>query len=309
MTMNDYLELSIEVSPLYSELVAEILSSFGFNEVILSDINYSKGNINFTATHVKAYIPQIKDYISTIDSIKAELKRNYTLLKESNINESKLGSWQISITPVHNEDWAENWKRFWHPQKIGDHIIISPSWEKDIEQGPDDQVIFIDPGAAFGTGTHQTTRLCIKAIEKIFKTKQNIKTVMDIGTGSGILAITAAKMGAEKVVANDIDPLAIQIAKENSNINNCQNKCFFSDSSIKQFTEEYDLVIVNILAKTIIALSEHIKRLTKKGGFIILSGIITEKLEEVQEHFHQSGFKIIEINEEEGWYSITGQKE
>jgi ribosomal protein L11 methyltransferase len=306
--VTDYIEVSIEVNTLYTELVSEIISSYGFDELILTEEHFSENSLELNSNHLKVYIPDLEDNKKIIEAIKADLKEKHRQLKKDNISETLTGSWKISIKIIKDEDWSENWKKYWHPLRIGKNFIICPSWETCSIESPDDVIIIIDPGSAFGTGTHATTRLCLCAIEKVLSNNKAPQKALDVGTGSGILAIAAAKKGIINVKGIDIDPVAIQVATENAKLNGIDQYCSFNTLSIRNLNTEYDLIIVNILAKTILSMSEDIKRLTKRQGYIILSGIISEKIDEIINHFQSSGYNIVENISEENWHAIIAQR-
>lgn len=306
--MTDYLEISISVKPLYEEIISEILNSFGIEEIILSEQFFNDNMPINNENCLKAYIPENEKTLELIKSIKFEIENTRKILLDGNITEQDLGSFELEYKKVNDEDWAENWKKYWHPQRIGKHIIICPSWEKVDDIQENDIIINLDPGAAFGTGTHQTTRLCIRSLEKLYAENDSFKTVLDVGTGSGILAVVAAKLGAKNIYGFDIDPVAVDVSNENAEKNSVSDVCYFDDKSIKQVKDEYDLVIVNILARTILLMAEDVKRTCKQGGTILLSGIIEAKVEEVIEKYKSIGLKLEEKDEEEGWYSLVFKK-
>lgn len=302
--MTKYLEVEIDVNHLYNELVGEILSDFGCNEFILSEEYFNEG-LNTHSNHfVKVYLSDNADHHKLISQLREELIHQKNLLIDNKVSPESLGTWNLSIKTVDEEDWAESWKSFWHPERIGKNIIICPSWETVKKQSDDDIIIILDPGSAFGTGSHPTTRLCIRSIEKLLNENYNINSVLDVGTGSGILSIVAAKLGATEVTGNDIDSLAVEIANNNAAINNVARICTFSDTSIKKINAEFDLVIVNILAKTILSMADDIKRTVKRGGLLVLSGLISTKVEEIVSHFENTGFEKFELTSEEDWYAV-----
>lgn len=306
--MTDYLEIKINVNPLYEEVVAEILNSFGIEEIILSEEYFNDNMPIKNENVVKAYIPENEKSIELIKLIKNDLINQKNFFIENNITEKNLGSFAFTTNKVNDEDWSESWKQYWHPQRIGKHIIICPSWEKVDDIQENDIIINLDPGAAFGTGTHQTTRLCIRAVEKVYSEENTFEKVLDVGTGSGILAIIAAKMGAKEVYGIDIDSVAIEVSIENAQKNSVSKVCHFDDNSLKNINDKYDLVIVNILARTIIMMADDVKKVCKNGGTILLSGIIEAKVNEVIEKYESIGLNLVEKDEEEGWYSLTFNK-
>ena len=209
----------------------------------------------------------------------------------------------IATAELDEEDWSTAWRKFYIPTKIGKHIVIVPSWEK-YEKQDGDIIIDMDPGMAFGTGTHETTRLCATLLE------ENVKPgdyMLDVGAGSGILAICASKLGAEYCAACDIDPVAVKTEKENAERNNCEIDCFVSDllSSVKiKDGRKYDIVTANIVADIIIRMSPDIGGYIKDGGLLVVSGIIDERETEVRSALENSGFECVRFLHDKGWCAI-----
>ena len=203
---------------------------------------------------------------------------------------------------VNEEDWANNWKKYYKPTKIGKNIIVKPIWEEYEANG--EMIIELDPGMAFGTGTHETTRMCVEALE------ENVKgdtTVFDIGTGSGILAIAAAKLGAKKVIGVDLDPVAVDSAKENVSFNDLNNIEILYGNLMDVVTGKADLVVANIIAEIIVVLAEDVKNFLVPGGLFITSGIIRERRELVETKLKEKGFKIKEVKEQGEWLCIIAE--
>ena len=214
---------------------------------------------------------------------------------------------EISVSGVNEEDWANSWKAYYKPIKIGERIVIVPAWEK-YDQAPDEIVVRMDPGMAFGTGTHETTRLVIKLLEKYVKGGAR---VADVGCGSGILAICASKLGAGECKAYDIDPVAVKVANENIKDSGLTNvTCEVSDL-LKQVDKSggaYDVICANIVADIIIRMIPDVGALMDEGSVILASGIIIERSEDVISGFESHGFKIIERIDENGWCALAVQK-
>lgn len=242
--------------------------------------------------NIKAFFSEEED----IDSIVASLK--------DQIEEKGLG--KISINDLDDEDYLNNWKKYFKPFKIGQNIIIKPSWE-DYKEKEDDIIIDIDPGMAFGTGTHETTSLCIEALE------ENVKkgdTVFDIGCGSGILSIVSAKLGAKNLVAIDLDPACVRISKENIEKNNLSDIIEVKHGDLLDVLEgEADIIVANIIAEAILSITGDIKDYLKGGGIFISSGIILDKRDRVLESLRNNGFKIEEIKTQGEWVSIIASKD
>lgn len=190
---------------------------------------------------------------------------------------------------VNDEDWANAWKAHYQPVRLGKRLLIRPRWI-DIDPAPDDIIISLDPGMAFGTGTHPTTQLCLEALEDLVKTGQD---VLDLGCGSGILAIAAAKLGAGKVVGVDIDEIAVSVTLENAVDNGVGEHITAFQGSLESLitsARRYDLVVVNILAKVIIPMCEQgLGQLVRNGGKAIFSGLIAEQADEVEAALRATG--------------------
>ena len=214
---------------------------------------------------------------------------------------------EITVSGVNEEDWANSWKAYYKPIKIGERIVIVPAWEKYSAE-PDEIVVRMDPGMAFGTGTHETTRLVIKLLEKYIKHGMR---VADVGCGSGILAICASKLGAGECKAYDIDPVAVKVANENIKDSGLTNvTCDVSDL-LKQVDKSggtYDVICANIVADIIIRMMPDVGALMDENSVILASGIIVERSEDVINGFEEHGFKIIERIDENGWCALAVQK-
>jgi ribosomal protein L11 methyltransferase len=243
----------------------------------------------------------VKGYFSIEDNVD-ELK-NYIeeKLEELRAMDIDIGEGKIVVQKVREEDWANNWKKYYKPTKIGDRIIIKPIWE-EYSINADEIIVELDPGMAFGTGTHETTRMCVLALEKY--TTSNSE-VFDIGTGSGILAITAAKLGAKHVVGVDLDPVAVDSAKENVAFNNIENIEILEGNLMDVVKGKADVIVANIIAEIIVVLIDDVKESLVPGGYFISSGIIRERNELVVEKLLESGFEITEVNQDGEWMCIV----
>ena len=222
-----------------------------------------------------------------------------------------VGSGEISQTETEDLDWMNNWKQFFKPFTI-DHILIKPTWEEIPEEHKDKLLVEIDPGTAFGTGSHETTQLCIRQMQKYLKAGDR---VLDVGTGSGILGITAIKLGADRAFGTDLDENAVEAAKENVAVNHIPAEQFpivtgniIDDEALQKEAGLacYDIVVANILAPVIIMLSGEAARHMKKGAVMITSGIINTKETEVKKAFEENpDFEIVEGTHQNDWVSVT----
>lgn len=225
-----------------------------------------------------------------------------------------IGEGTIEVSETEDKDWINNWKEFFKPFRIDEDIIIKPTWENLEEVSEKDIVIEIDPGTAFGTGSHETTKLCILGLKKYVTEETKL---LDVGCGSGILSIIGLKLGAKDATGIDIDPNAIEATYENAEVNGITKEQFtvlsgniIEDESLQQEVgmEIYDIVVANILADVIIPLSAEIGKHLKPNGLFITSGIINMKKSEVKDAILANGFEIVEINEMGEWVSIIARK-
>ncbi len=202
-----------------------------------------------------------------------------------------------------DEDWLNNWKQYFQPTPVGEKLLIRPTWRNSYDPG-DRIVINLDPGLAFGTGTHETTRLCLSVLEKIV-TKD--KTVLDVGCGSGILAIASLLLGAESAVGVDIDELAVKTAEENAQLNNVSSRFTAVHGSFTEKVDgKFDIIVANIVADAIMFLSKGVKDFMKEDSLYIMSGIIDTRVDEVIESVSQD-FEIIDKLFLNGWYCLTAK--
>lgn len=240
----------------------------------------------------------------------ADIKSGLLSLKQSE-KEFDLGSLSLTVKNIKEEDWANNWKKYFKPFVIGDKLIIRPSWE---QLEPTDKIVLsIDPAHVFGTGTHETTQLCIELIEKYLKKGDS---VLDIGCGSGILSIASLLLGAKEADAIDIDPNAVGIAYENAERNGITKKTYhvlsgniLEDENLDELfsKKQYDIVEANIVADVIIVLSKKVQQYLKKDGLFITSGIIKERMEDVYVALKENQFQILETKVKKDWVAIISQ--
>ncbi|CAB1240530.1 50S ribosomal protein L11 methyltransferase [Clostridium sp. MT-14] len=246
----------------------------------------------------------IKGYYKEDENLKNYLeyiKERVNNLKNCGIDK---GKGIITVSKVNEEDWENNWKQYYKPYRAGNRVVVKPIWE-NYNPEKDDLVVQLDPGMAFGTGTHETTRMCIKALEKYVKLDSQ---VFDIGTGSGILAITAAKLGAKHVIAVDINGTAVESALKNLEYNDVKNIEVFQGNLMEKVHGKADVVVANIIADAIISLTDDVKNFIVPGGIFISSGIIKDRRKDVIEKLRNSGFKIKEVNEDGEWICVVAKR-
>ena len=211
---------------------------------------------------------------------------------------------EVCETDISEAEWENNWKQFFKCTEIGKRLCVRPSWE-EYENKDNRVVLSIDPGAAFGTGTHATTSMCLEALEKLVTPDI---TVLDIGSGSGILSIAAILLGAKTVVGVDIDPVAVKVAKENAELNGVAEKANYVLGNLdEEITESYDIVVANIVADAIIALADSAKRHMKPDGYFLCSGIIDIRADEVEAALIERGYTIVEKMVQNNWVAFLAK--
>ena len=241
-----------------------------------------------THSLIHVYIKQEKDALECVEFIKARL-------------DAEGIEYETSIVGVNEEDWANNWKQYYHTQRIGKRIVVTPSWEEYTPSG-DDVQMRLDPGMAFGTGTHDTTRLCLELLEEVVTPETRI---LDVGTGSGILSVGGVLLGAPSALGVDIDPVAVKVANENAEINEVSDKTEFVCGDLTDKVHgKFEIVTANIVADVIIRLLSTVKNYLLKGGVLIVSGIIDTRADEVENACHEAGFVTEKRLEHGGWVAI-----
>ncbi|MED3548931.1 50S ribosomal protein L11 methyltransferase [Cytobacillus praedii] len=248
---------------------------------------------------IKAYLPENSFLAENVEEIK-EAINNLVLY---NID---IGKNDVSISEVNEEEWATAWKKYYHPVKISERFTIVPTWEDYTPVSSDELIIELDPGMAFGTGTHPTTVMCIQALERTVKAGDK---VVDVGTGSGVLSIAAAMLGAEKVTALDLDEVAVNSARLNIELNKVHHAVDVKQNNLLDGVEPgADIVVANILAEVILRFTGDVSSTVKQDGYFIASGIIQPKKQEVKEAMIDAGFEIAETLQMEDWVAIIGKR-
>lgn len=215
-------------------------------------------------------------------------------------------AYEMIARTIAEEDWAESWKAFFHPEKITRRMVVKPTW-RDYEAQPDELILEIDPGMAFGTGTHPTTALCLQLLEETIRPGHH---VLDVGTGSGILLMAAAKLGAAGLTGVDSDPVAVDVARANllrSGIAASDIDLYCGDL-VASITRQYDVVVANILADVVINLLDDLGRILKAGGVFICSGIIETRQKAVAEKMAGHGLTLTQVLQRQEWVALCGRK-
>lgn len=307
---NNWIEIKVITNSAAIEPVSGIFYSLDVKGVAIEDPNdirqreqdplsWDFADINIfeygdRAAVVKGYFHENED----MDRIKNIINTKLNELREMGID---VGEGRIATSSVNEEDWSTSWKKYYKPLKLGDKIVIKPTWE-DYKVNEGEIIIELDPGMAFGTGTHETTSMCIEFLEKYLK-PGNI--VFDIGTGSGILAITSSKLGARDVTGVDLDEVAVKSASENVATNKLKNIRILHGDLTNVLTGRADIIVANIIAEVIIGLTETVKPFMEKEGLFIASGIIRDRLDDVLNAMNKAGHKILEIKEKGEWVAIV----
>ncbi|GIO22079.1 50S ribosomal protein L11 methyltransferase [Oceanobacillus sp. J11TS1] len=267
----------------------------GFGEIIeLDPANYPEEGVR-----VKAYLPMNSFLGETVNEIKQAI--NQLLLYDID-----LGKNQVTLSEVHEEEWASAWKKYYKPVKISNRITITPTWEDYQPVSTDELIIELDPGMAFGTGTHPTTVLSVQGLETYVQPGDK---VIDVGCGSGVLSIASVKLGAESVQAFDLDDVAVKSTTTNVKLNDLHDKVTVKQNNLLDGVEGHaDVIVSNILAEIIVRFVQDAYSNLRPGGYFITSGIIQNKKQLVRERLVEAGFDIISISEMEDWISIVAQK-
>ena len=306
-------EISIQTSHEAVELIAEIFRDLGASGVVIEDpelVNdyITSGKWDYTDIPIaketevvveKAYLPVNGELEGRIQTLQQEIKA----LESRGVNTAPA---VLATAELQDEDWSDTWKQYFHTEKPGERVVIKPTWE-EYEPKDDEVVIELDPGAAFGTGTHATTSMCIRQLEKLVKPGM---TVFDVGTGSGILSIISAKLGATNIQAVDYDDSVLKIVEENLEQNNVQDIISVAQSDLMQNVHgKAELVIANIIADIIIRLFDQLDEHLEQGGTLLTSGIIEDRIEDVLAAAEKHGYGVVERMENKGWACITFKRE
>lgn len=292
--------------------VSEIFSRLGAAGVVIEDPS------DLTASHVDRYgeiydlsaedFPEygvrVKGYFAKGDSYQTLSNQIQQELQKVASFGIDIGEGVVHITEVDEEDWAHAWKAYYKPVAVSEHFTIKPTWE-EYTPTAGERVIELDPGMAFGTGTHPTTTLCMQLLEKYVKPGDQ---VVDVGAGTGILSIAAAKIGAAYVLALDLDPVAVNVSSDNVRLNHVEDQVEVRQADLLQGVEgSFDVIVSNILAHVIISFLPDVHRVLKSEGVLILSGIIDEKEDAVQRALLDNHIDVLETHKEQEWVAVVAK--
>jgi ribosomal protein L11 methyltransferase len=301
-----WVEMVCEVPSELADIVADYLTGISSGGVCVENLDvdaFSLDEIRHSPT------TSVKAYFAAGDDIEALLAETGAFLDGLAARHPGLVLGKPSLSKVRSEDWSSSWKAHFKPVRVGRRLLVVPSWEEPHAR-PDDIVLRLDPGMAFGTGGHETTRLCLELLERIMDGMPLTLSpaVLDLGTGSGILAMAAVRLGAGRVRAVDIDPQAVEVARENLAANGMEQLVECSTTPLEALTESYDVILANILAEELVRLAPNLVERLAPGGMLILSGILAEKEGLVQRGFAPHPLEYRETVTNGEWVAILYQR-
>ena len=302
----DWTEIEVVVKNKYENNIVGILYLFDIDGINISDSRdyeeFAKEKPYWVVLDeedfVKSEFITAKTYLKNDD----ELEENLKLLNERISEFEKEYNEKVILK---NEDWANEWKKYYKPTKVGKNFIIKPTWE-EYDLSENEVMIELDPGMAFGTGTHETTALCLEALEKL---ELKDKLVFDIGSGSGILSVGALKLGAKKVEAVDIDILGVEATLDNAKLNKVEDRIIVHHGDLcEKLNSKADVIVANILAHILVKLLGDISKFIKDDGIFVGSGIIDSKYKDVEDALIESNFEILEVNKNKDWVCVIARR-
>ncbi len=299
----NYFELRLKINPDMEDLISEIFfDNFDCEGVVLAEETYKDLEmVSTTEGTLKIFLKD--DDSTTFEDMKYDVENVLDLYREEflsrGLTDEELGSWDFELEEKKSEDWSQKWKEKWDVTHVTDKIAVVPDWI-DYVPKKGEVIIKLEPGCAFGTGTHQTTQLCMKALEKYMKPNDK---VADIGMGSGILSILAKKFGASYVYGCDTDDTVIEVAKENAKKNGVD--AIFELGTADKVNEKFDFVCANILHFVLAEIMGDLKNLMKKGAIMSLSGILDEKKQMVIDAYEKENLELVEEIHQDQWTSFV----
>lgn len=317
-----WIKVTVETTTEATDMLSYVLSEYGVEGIEIEDkVPLSEADKKAMYIDILPELPpddgiaKISCYIEETMPVKDLCRYISEQMQEMSVY-MNVGTGKIAIGETEDKDWMNNWKEFFHPFRIEDNILIQPTWTETADVKEDDIVIYIDPGTAFGTGSHETTKLCISSLKKYIK-PDGTTDVLDAGCGSGILSIVAKKLGANKIFGIDYDELAVIASKDNLELNKIPKDSYTivhgDVIGDKEFANnvaaigQYDIVVANILADVIIPLSGVIRPFMKENGVFITSGIIDMKEEAVKQALIENGFDILDTIHMGEWVSFVAK--
>ncbi len=302
----DWAEIACEVPAEMVDSLADFLVELTGNGVGVENLHLDTFSLD---TLEDSSLKTVKGYLPLDDSLEEKRIRVEQFLAQNGPAFAGFVYARPVVSVIKNEDWANNWKVHFKPVRIGERLVIKPTWE-EYRKKEGDLVIQIDPGMAFGTGAHPTTKMCLESLERICFDRSGGKLpgpVLDVGTGSGVLSIAAALLGAAAITAVDIDPEAVTVTRENLELNGVADLVAASTTDLAELPGGFAVVVANILAEELVRLSDQLTSRIAPGGWLILSGILSEKEELVRAAF--PSLTLVENPKEAEWCCLTFQKE
>lgn len=308
----DWTEIEVVVKNKYENNIVGILYLFDIDGINISDSRdyeeFAKEKPYWVVLDeedfVKSEFITAKTYLKNDD----ELEENLKLLNERISEFEKEYNEKVILkidSKIKTEDWANEWKKYYRPTKVGKNFIIKPTWE-EYDLSENEVMIELDPGMAFGTGTHETTALCLEALEKL---ELKDKLVFDIGSGSGILSVGALKLGAKKVEAVDIDILGVEATLDNAKLNKVEDRIIVHHGDLcEKLNSKADVIVANILAHILVKLLGDISKFIKDDGIFVGSGIIDSKYKDVEDALIENNFEILEVNKNKDWVCVIARR-
>lgn len=316
-----YIEMNIETSSAGIEAIVTALMEIGITDVVVEDPrdfeelmdkkqSYDWDYVDDELVASMGGVPKVTIYLEDTEENRGQINNVETIVENLKSAVASglfgvgadFGTMTLDVKFDDDTEWKDKWKEFFKPAQISENIVVKPTWE-EYENVGGYHVIEIDPGMAFGTGTHETTSLCVKLLDKYQKESDK---VLDVGCGSGILSIAAAMLGAKDVLGVDIDPIAVEVAVENLELNKVNDvaRAQYGDLT-KGVDYKANIVVANLMADLVMMLSNDVAKHMEEGGYFISSGILVEKEETVANHLREQGFEIVEIKEDGLWCAIV----
>lgn len=312
----NWLEVSVHTSHESADAISEFLQEIGADGVAIEDSEVLRRDFDKRYGEMIELVPDdypeegvvIKAYLSDLKTVDPEKMVQKVKDKLKSLEEFGLSPGQglVRIQSVSEKSWESEWKKYYKPVRVTNRITIQPVWEDYQPESPDEKIVRLDPGMAFGTGIHPTTKLCIQCLEKYLPKDAR---VIDVGCGSGILSIVSGILGAKEILALDYDPLAVEKAKENIGLNQIPSKMTVEEGDLlKGVSQTADLVVGNLLAEIVLQMAHDLPRVLVPKGIFIGSGIIEEKAAQVEKALVSCGMSLLETIHLDGWVAIVSKK-